>query len=91
MASATTPQFEFVLSLPHDERFAAAVRDLAAHAATHYGCATARAQAFGQQAEHLFRSCLEENLTRSEVPVVLRSTTGPLELLIDERTISLDL
>jgi len=91
MASATTPQFEFVLSLPHDARFAAAIRDLAAHAAIHYGCATPRAQAFGEEAERLFRSRLEENLTRREVPVVVRSTTGRLELLIDERTISLDL
>ena len=91
MAAATTPHFEFVLSVPHDPRFAGAVRDLAAHAASHYGCAPPRAEAFGQEAEQLFRTCLQENPTRREVPVVVRSTTGPLELLIDERNISLDL
>ncbi len=91
MSSVTTPHFEFVLSLPHDERFAGTVRDVAVHAAVHVGCPPSRAQAFGQAAEDLLRACLQDNPTRKDLPVVVRCTTGPLELLVDEQLITLDL
>ena len=83
--------FELSLSLPHDARFAATVRDLATHAAQHAGCAQSKAEAFGRAAEELLRSCLEHSAPGDEVPVIVRRLTGPLELLIDDRLITLDI
>ena len=84
------PHFELTLSVPHDERFAATVRDLAVHAAEHAGCARPRAEAFGRAAEQLLRACLEDDASRDEVPVVMRCVAGPVEVLIYERVITLD-
>lgn len=82
--------FDLHLSLPHDLRFAATIRDLAAHAAQFVGCGDARAMAFGREAEELLRACLEDNASRSEVPVIVRRHNGSLEVQIDERRITLD-
>lgn len=83
--------FELTLTLPHDERFAPAVRDLAVHAAEHAGCARPRAEAFGEAAERLLRECLEHNPARGPLPVVVRRRDGPVELLIDARLITLEI
>ncbi len=86
----TTTSFELTLSLPHDARFASTIRDLAIHAAQHAGCAQAKAEAFGRAAEELLRACLADSAPGNEVPVVMRRITGPLELLIDDRIITLE-
>jgi hypothetical protein len=83
--------FELTLSVPHDPRFASTIRDLAIHAAQHVGCAQAKAEAFGRAAEELLRACLADSAPGSDVPVVVRCLAGPLELLIDERIITLDI
>jgi anti-sigma regulatory factor (Ser/Thr protein kinase) len=87
----TTMPFELTLSLPHDPRFASTIRDLAIHAAQHVGCTQAAAEAFGRAAEELLRACLADSAPEDEVPVVVRRITGPLELLIDDRLITLDI
>lgn len=83
--------FELTMSLPHDARFAPAIRDLATHAAQHVGCGPAKAEAFGLAAEELLRRWLEDSGPDEEVPVVMRRVAGPLELRIDDRTITLDI
>ena len=83
--------FELTLSLPHDPRFASTVRDLAVHAAQHVGCGQAKAEAFGRAAEELLRDRLAALAPDDDVPVVVRRVAGPLELLIDECVITLDI
>lgn len=83
--------FELTLSLPHDARFAGTIRDLAVHAAQHVGCGQAKAEAFGRAAEELLRACLADSAPGDDVPVVVRRLAGPLEVLIDERVITLDI
>jgi hypothetical protein len=83
--------FELTLSLPHDPRFAATIGALAVHAAQHVGCAQAKAEAFGRAAEDLLRACLADSAPGDDVPVIVRRLAGPLELLIDERIITLDI
>jgi hypothetical protein len=87
----TTTPFELTLSLPHDARFASTIRDLAIHAAQHVGCAQAKAEAFGRAAEELLRACLADSAPGNDVPVVVRRVGGPLELMIDDRLITLDI
>ncbi len=87
----TTATYELSLRLPHDARFATTIRDLAVHAAQHAGCGRAKAEAFGRAAEELLRSCLADSAPGDEVPVVVRRLTGPLELLIDDRLITLEI
>ena len=83
--------FELTVWLPHDARFAPTMRELAMHAAQHAGCARAKAEAFGRAAEELLRRCLEETGPGDALPVVMRRDAGPLELRIDDRTITLEI
>lgn len=83
--------FELTISLPHDLRFASTIRDLAVHAAQHVGCAQREAEAFGRAAEDLLRACLADSAAGSDVPVIVRRLAGPLELLIDQRVITLEI
>ena len=84
--------FELQMSLPHDARFAATLRELAVHAAHYAGCADSRADAFGRSVEDAVRAYLAGNTTPHDVPVVVRrTTTGPLEIQIDTQVLSLEL
>jgi hypothetical protein len=82
--------FEFTLSLPNDDRFAATIRDLAIHAARYAGCARPEADAFGCAVEALLRRCFEDAASDLPLPIVVRRAAGPLEILIGERSIMLD-
>jgi hypothetical protein len=82
--------FELNVSLPTDARFAETARELAVHAARHAGCSEARAHAFGQEVEQVIRGYLEAGGTGANVPFVVRRTTGPVEILVNGRTLSLD-
>jgi hypothetical protein len=84
--------FEFQLSVPKDERVAAIVRKLAVQAARYAGCADSGAEAFGGQVEEAVRAHLNGAPSAGVIPIVVRrSTTGPLEVLVDTRTVALDL
>jgi hypothetical protein len=77
------------VSLPTDARFTGAARELAVHAAKHAGCTDARAQAFGEEVEGVIRGYLESGNTSPTLPMVLRRRAGPVEALINGRTIAI--
>jgi hypothetical protein len=67
------------------------VRDLAVHAAQYAGCGSSAAEAFGRHVEQAIRARLEQLAADAVVPVILRRhDDGPVEVLIDSRTISVD-
>jgi hypothetical protein len=82
------PTFEIHVSLPHDARFAATARELAVHAAKQAGHGDEEARAFGQDVESLVRSHLEGSRPGAPVPLVVRRSTGPVEVLINGRTVT---
>ena len=82
--------FELNVSLPPDTRFAVTARELAVYAARHAGCTEARARAFGEEVEATILSCMERGNTDAPLPVVVRRMTGPLEVVVNGRTIALD-
>jgi hypothetical protein len=86
----TAVRFELTLSLPADVRFAATARELVIHAAKHSGCTDARAQAFGGEVEGVVRDRLAASSDGALLPIVVRLTTGPVEVLVDGRTFSLE-
>jgi hypothetical protein len=83
------PQFELNVSLPADRRFAETARDLAVHAAKHAGCSDARAHAFGAQVEEAIRGHVDAS-GGGPIPLVFRRTNGPVEVLVNGRTLTLE-
>jgi hypothetical protein len=79
--------FELNVSIPRDARFAETVRELAVHAAKHVGCSDARAHAFGREVEEATRGYIE-NGSDDGLPLVFRRTAGPVEVLVNGRTLS---
>ena len=86
---ATT--FEFQLSVPRDAQVAAIVRMLAEQAARYAGCNEPRAAAFGEQVAEAVRAHLNGSSGHGAIAVVVRRSTGPLEVQVDTRTVALDL
>ena len=74
--------FELNVLLPADSRFAATVRDLAVHAARYAGCRGSDAEAFGNTVEAVMMGCVNGSFRGAAVPVVVRRTDGPVEVLI---------
>ena len=83
-------RFEFQLSVPRNAEVAAIVRMLAEQAARYAGCNDSDIAAFGNQVEEAVRAQLD-GMPASSIPVVVRRSTGPLEVRVDTRTIALDL
>jgi hypothetical protein len=81
---ATT--FDLNVSLPHDDRLVELVRELAVQAAQCAGCGEAEARAFGRTVETMTREYLETSDPQTPLPVVVRRTTGPVEVLVDGRS-----
>jgi hypothetical protein len=88
---ATT--FEFQLSVPRDAAVAAVVRMLAEQAARYAGCSEPGAAAFGERVAEAVRAHVNGPIahTSSSIPVVVRRSTGPLEVHVATHTIALDL
>jgi hypothetical protein len=84
------PHFELNVSLPTDPRFTGTARELAVHAAMHAGCVEARARAFGEEVEGVIRGYLEDGGTGPSLPLVFRRRAGPVEALINGRTIAIE-
>ena len=74
--------FELNVSLPADSRFAAAMRDLAAHAARYGGCGDADADRFGAAVETVVRACVDRAGSGAVLPVIIRRSAGPVEFLV---------
>ena len=81
--------FELNITLPTDARFTETARELAVHAAKHAGCTEDRARAFGVEVEGVIRGYLEDGHAGATLPLVLRRRSGPVEALIDGRTITI--
>jgi hypothetical protein len=81
--------FEMHLSLPADPRFAPTAGVLATEAARYAGCTPARAEAFGRTVEDAVLGCLASRGSE-EVPVTVRRASGPVEVLVDSRRLTLD-
>jgi hypothetical protein len=81
--------FELNVSLPTDARFTETARELAVHAAKHAGCTDERARAFGEEVEGIIRGYLQAGHAGASLPLVLRRKSGPVEALIDGRTITI--
>jgi hypothetical protein len=88
---ATT--FEFQVSVPRNAEVAAVVRMLAEQAARYAGCSEPGAAAFGVRVAeeviaHLNGSVAHASAT---IAVVVRRSTGPLEVQVATRTVALEL
>ena len=81
-------EFELKMSIPPDVRFAETVRELAVHAARQSGCSEADAQAFGAEVEDIIREHIETCATGASVPLVFRRAAGPVEVLVQGRTLT---
>ena len=81
-------EFELNVSLPHDARFAETARELAIHAARQAGCDEDEAHAFGRDVEVVVRAHIADTGSNSPIPVIVRRRTGPVEVLINGRTLS---
>jgi hypothetical protein len=86
---ATT--FEFQLSVPRDAQVAVVVRMLAEQAARYAGCNEPGAAAFGEKVAEAVLAQLNGSSGHGSIPVVVRRSTGPLEVQVDDRTVALDL
>jgi len=82
-------RYELNVSLPTDRRFTEVARELAIHAAKHAGCTEADARAFGVEVEGVIRGYLTDGNAGESLPLVLRRTSGPVEALINGRTITI--
>ena len=83
-------RFELAVSLPTDPRYAETARELVVFAAKQSGCSDARAAAFGHELAEVVRIRLAAATDGAALPVVVRLTTGPVQVLVDGRTFSLD-
>ena len=75
--------FELNVSVTADTRFAATLREVAAHAARYAGGDDAGADRFGEAVEAVAMACLGEAVkSGGPVQVVVRRGDGPVEVLI---------
>ena len=88
---ATT--FEFQVSVPRDAEVAAVIRMLAEQAARYAGCNEPGAAAFGARVAEAVVAHLNGSIghTSGSIAVVVRRSTGPLEVQVATRTVALDL
>jgi hypothetical protein len=74
--------FELNVSLPYEERFAPAGRELAVRAAERAGCRESDAQSFGRVVEQVLAEYLDQRNSLSQVDLVFRSEAGTVEVLL---------
>ena len=77
------------LSVPRDLRYVPTVRALAVHAAAAAGYGGDAAEAFGRRVEEVARERLADRSLHGDVPIVLRHADGPMEVLVDARSVTL--
>ena len=85
---ATT--FEFQLSVPRDAQIAAIVRMMAEQAARYAGCTEPNAAAFGERVAEAVRAHVNGSSGPGAIPIVVRRSTGPLEVQVDTHTVALE-
>ena len=86
-------RFEFQVSVPRDAEVAAVIRLIAVQAARYAGCTEPSAAAFGERVAEAVGAHLNGSIvhTSSSIAVVVRRSTGPLEVQVATRTIALEL
>jgi hypothetical protein len=82
--------FEFTLSVPRDPQFVSMVRGLAVQAARYAACGSSETETFAVSVEAAVHACLRETSPAATISVVVRRDAGPLEFLIDGRTIAVE-
>jgi hypothetical protein len=84
---ATT--FEIIVSI-EDERFVGAVAAIVLQAAATAGCPSDEAARFAKVVEDAITESLDEPREQALLPVVVRRRSGPVEVLANGRTLSLE-
>ena len=85
--NATT--FEMTVSI-EDERFVGAVSAVVLQAAAYAGCSSEEAARFAQVVQDAIAESLDEPREQSLMPVIVRRRSGPVEVLMNGRILSLD-
>jgi hypothetical protein len=82
--------FEFTISVPRDAQFVSMVRGLAVQAARYAACGHSDAETFAVSVEAAVRAVLREPSADATMSVIVRRDAGPLEFLIDGRTVAVE-
>jgi hypothetical protein len=82
--------FQFTISVPRDPQFVSMVRGLAVQAARYACCGNSDAETFACSVEAAVQACLREPSSDATITVIVRRDAGPLEFLIDGRTIAVE-
>ena len=85
------PNFHLDVTVPCQPRFVPTVRDLAVQAARLAGCSGSDADAFGDSVQAALDDYVRHHTSAVSIAIVVRRDGGPLQVLVDEQTISLDL
>jgi hypothetical protein len=88
--SVDASTFEFTISVPRDAQFVSMVRGLAVQAARYASCGHADAETFAVSVEAAVRACLRDGSSEATISVIVRRDAGPLEFLIDGRTVAVE-
>jgi hypothetical protein len=81
--------FEMTVSI-EDERFVGAVGAIVLQAAAYAGCPSDEAARFAQTVQDAITESLDQPREQSLIPVVVRRRSGPVEVLMNGRILSLD-
>jgi hypothetical protein len=84
-----TTTFELIVSI-EDVRFVAMIGALVDHAAQYAGSSSADAASFSTAVTEALAAALAGRTSRAPLPVVLRRLAGPLEVVVDGQTLTLD-
>jgi hypothetical protein len=85
-----TTRFEFNVSVPRNASGALMIRKLAEQAARYVG-AEASAEGFGAAVEEAVRAQVNGAVGSGALPIVVRRSDGPVEVVVGSRTIVLSL
>jgi hypothetical protein len=81
--------FELIVSI-EDSRFVATIGALVDHAAQYAGSSSADAASFSSAVTEALAAALAGRTGSAPLPVVLRRRAGPLEVVVDGQTLTLD-
>jgi hypothetical protein len=81
--------FELIVSI-EDSRFVATIGALVDHAAQYAGSSSADAASFSSAVTEALAAALAGRTGSAPLPVVLRRQAGPLEVVVDGQTLTLD-
>ena len=82
--------FAFTISVPRDPQFVSMVRGLAVQAARYAAGGNTGTETFAVSVVAAVHACLREVSHSTMISVVVRRDAGPLEFLIDGRTVAVE-